>query len=310
MRNWLLLSSLIIILLSCQRDVDPTPNPDPPPTPTHRDTLNGWQKIETNLPDEFPDIAFITPAVGFLAGGKATYKTADSGKTWVVEPTITSRPVTINFLNNQYAFAVGHPNMAFTRNGGASWQVKNAPAAIDVAFVTPSTGYIIGNSVYKTVDTGNTWQPVGNRWGIPSSTIFFINEQQGWYAVSDTIYQTLNGGTNWTGKKIGAGRIQTVFFSDPLNGWLTADTSVYRTTNGGTTWIKSSVGAVTVDVQFLNTQVGYVSVYDGVFKTTDSGVTWVRSLTAPLSPFPELIFLDENTGWVTGSGNIIYRWKK
>lgn len=307
MRNWLLLL-FTSSLLACSRDNDPDPTPPPPPAPVSED----WQLIDTKLSDNFADIAFVNPAVGFLAGGQGTYKSIDSGKTWATETNISSRPVTINFLNNQYGYAVGSTGvMNFTRNGGTNWQTKNVDLASDVCFVSPSTGYVTSRSgLLKTVDSGNTWLKVAGSQNSFSLSVYFINEQQGWFAQGDTLYQTLNGGNSWAGKKMYGSLIHTVFFTDINNGWFTADSSVYRTVNGGTTWTKTSVPGQTFDVQFLNSQRGFVTSHTGVFKTSDGGTTWVRSLTANMGGFPEILFLDQNTGWVTSNGNVIYRWKK
>lgn len=310
MRNWLL-SLLLFSLLSCEKDDDPHPVPVEQP----KDELNGWQKIITKTNDYFTDIAFATPANGYLAGANGVYKTVDSGKTWLPEPSITAKPVTINFLNPQYGYAVGDNNMPLTNNGGASWLSKSVmpgKLVIDVCFVSPSNGYAALQSgpILKTNDTGNTWRPVGNFINRNCFSIFFLNEQQGWYATKDSLYHTTNGGSSWSSQKVTNSNIFTVFFTDPNHGWLTSDTSVYRTINGGTTWSKTSLDGNTFDIQFLNAQVGYVSVNNGVYKTTDGGTTWMKTLTAQLAPFPELLFLNENTGWVAGGQDIIYRWKK
>lgn len=305
MKNWLLLL-FVCSLFACSKDNDP--DPTPPPAPVSED----WQLIDTKLPDNFADIAFVNPAVGFLAGSNSTYKSIDSGKTWVTEPSIMSRPVTINFFNNQYGYAVGSGPMNFTRNGGTNWQTKNlGHLAYDVCFVNPSVGYVTSRSgLLKSVDSGSTWLRVaGSQYGF-SLSVCFLNEQQGWFAQNDTLYQTLNGGSSWTVKKMYGSIINTVFFTDLNNGWFTADSSVYRTVNGGTTWAKTSFPGQSIDIQFLNPQIGFVTLNSGVFKTTDGGATWVKSLTANMGSFPEILFLDQNTGWVTSNGNTIYRWKK
>ena len=316
-----LLSSLLfcaLVLGACSKpaDPDPMPTPTPVPTPTPTppltngtDTLNGWQKINTQANDGLFDVAFPTPSTGFMAGGNHFYRSTDSGKTWVKDATVTTNPVTVNFFNQQYGYAVGDAGVIVTTNGGATWQNKRFIPGGDVWFVTPSTGYLAGySSLYKSTDTGSTWIPLIQR-PYPQS-IFFLNEQQGWFGGRDSLYQTQNGGASWTGQKVTNGDVRTIYFSNSSIGWLTADSSVYRTTNGGSTWAKISLGASAFDLQFLNTQIGYVSITNSVLKTTDGGLTWKTTLAAPLNYFPELFFLDENTGWVTGDKGILYRWKK
>ena len=316
----LLLTGLLGLLffLSCKKSESPeTPSPPPPPsTPAVFDSLNGWQKINTNLNKNFSDVAFNTAATGVLATEDGVYKSADSGKTWVKEASIAHRSVTINYFNQQYGYGVGDYNMNLTTNGGSSWRTKNSFASsfgIDVCFVSPAIGYLANqsNGIYKTLDTGGTWQRLTaapNR-GFNLS-VFFLNEQQGWYSSGPYLFRTADGGNTWTEQKVSDEVIVTVCFANLNNGWLTADSSVYRTTNGGTSWTKTSLGSAVFDLQFLNTQTGYASTQKGVWKTIDGGATWKQNLYAPLPYFPELIFLDENTGWVTGQNGFIYRWKK
>ncbi|HEY0039242.1 MAG TPA: YCF48-related protein, partial [Flavisolibacter sp.] len=178
MRNWLL-PLLFFAGFACNKsnDPDPTPIPEQP-----QQELNGWQKITTNTNDNFADIAFTTPAVGYLAGANGVYKSADSGKTWVSEPAITTRPVTINFMDQQYGYAVGQVSMQITRNGGSDWQRKQltiSNQAIDVCFISPAIGYLAlqYGKILKTVDTGNTWQPIANFSNRECLSVFFLNEQ-------------------------------------------------------------------------------------------------------------------------------------
>lgn len=285
----------------------PPPTP-PPPTTSATDSLNGWQKINTQTDGYFFDVAFPTAANGFLAGGDIFYRSTDSGKTWTKDLTLITHPVTINFLNPQYGYAVGDGEVTVTTNGGATWRKKSFSPAADVWFVTPSTGYLAGERLARTTDTGSTWLPLIQRTHIQS--VFFLNEQQGWCGGKDSLYQTQNGGASWAGRKVTDDEIKTIWFSNASAGWFTADSSVYRTTDGGNSWAKTNLGALAFDLQFLNTQTGYASVTGGVFKTTDGGLTWKKNLTATLNYFPELFFLDENTGWVTGDKGILYRWKK
>lgn len=312
MRKLLSCLCLSVLLFACRKSSTPDPVP---PTVVTTDSLNGWQKINTGIAGSFADVAFVTPATGFLAASNGLYRSVDSGKTWAREPAITSFPVTINFLNAQYGYAVGDNYMYVTANGGASWQRKTVyPSRLvaDVWFVNPSTGFagLQGGPLLKTTDTGNTWQPVPNLINHEWYSVFFLNEQQGWCATKDSLFRTTNGGAAWTGRKVTNDYIFTVFFATPSNGWLASDSSVYRTADGGATWSKTSLGSPAFDLQFLSAQIGYASALNAVFKTTDGGMTWKKDLAATLTYFPELHFLDENTGWVIGANNTLYRWKK
>lgn len=310
MKTFLFVFCSLTLFLSCNK-----PSSDlAPPSPV-TESLNGWQKISTGAVGGLSDIAFSSPANGVLSSGTTMLRSTDSGKTWNPLPAIINRISTVNFLNGQYGYAVGENQFYLTTDGGVTWRPKSSLTGrigVDVCFLTPSTGYTLRepDGVLKTTDTGSTWQPLATFNDAFSFCVFFLDAQRGWYTKKDSLFRTVNGGTTWTGQRVGGGPILTVFFVDPSNGWLTADTSVYRTTNGGTSWSATSLGAMTADLHFLNGQIGYVSTIDGVWKTTDGGLSWKRDLKAILNNFPELIFLDENTGWVTGNGDVIYRWKK
>ena len=308
----------LIIFTSCKKSETTSTPPTPPPTPPNVpafDSLNGWQKINTQINSGFYDIAFSTAANGVLATTNGVYKSVDSGKTWVKETSINNLSVTINFYNQQYGYGVGEADMNITSNGGSSWRRKNVFASnlgTDVFFVTPAIGYITNqqNGIYKTTDTGNTWQRLPSASRGYNLSVFFLNDQQGWYSSGPYLLRTSDGGNTWAEQKVSDDVIVAVCFANTSNGWLTADSSVYRTTNGGANWTKTSLGSAVFDLQFLNAQTGYATTQKGVWKTTDGGATWKQNLYAPLPYFPELIFLDENTGWVTGQNGLIYRWKK
>jgi photosystem II stability/assembly factor-like uncharacterized protein len=115
----------------------------------------------------------------------------------------------------------------FTNDGGHSWSGIETPAVIGRAqFITPNVGWYLGKDdpapgviarLYKTTDSGKTWQLVNENLPLPLGTqLIFINEvdgyaynlyasrQQNVYKTFDEragttpyLYQTSDGGLTW-----------------------------------------------------------------------------------------------------------------
>jgi photosystem II stability/assembly factor-like uncharacterized protein len=313
MRTYITTLVLIVFLCSCSQTNDPVdPNPDPvPPT---QDTLNGWQKYFAGDSLLISDIAFVSPSKGYISiASKGIYKSVDSGKTWQLMPLPDNakKIATINFLNSQYGYCVGE-SFGYTTNGGDSWNFKPIPDnfKVDVWFISASTGFVAGhNGIYKTADTGTTWQKVG-----PGCIgVQFLNSQVGWatsYSSPYLIYKTEDGGNTWTTKFTNdTEAFFTVFFADINNGWAMGNTTMVKTTDGGNSWQKFVHGTSSgFDIQFLNNQLGYRTEGSKISKTIDGGITWTNDLIQP-SKIGELFFLDSNHGWAGGANGAVLRWK-
>lgn len=192
-------------------------------------------------------------------GGVA--RSSDGGRTWATSvvpgriPNYGNTNVTaLSMVDGQVGYAGGIDGtynyvLARTANGGQTWQLINGTFNFDfrsLKFVSPTTGFATGYSdLYKTTDSGQSWQPVRlGQYGRPSS-VDFVDAQVG-YALDEyaVVYKTTDGGATWTHLEINrsrgyaAGHTLRLHFFDRDNGCVQDDAgSIFRTADGGRTWI-------------------------------------------------------------------------
>lgn len=157
----------------------------------------------------------------------------------------------------------------------------------DLNFINIQTGWVCGNNgtLLKTTNGGNKWFEQNT--GIidrPLNSIHFINENTGWGCTSlintaGIIMKTTNGGNNWILQYSSPNKsFLSLFFVDSLKGWISASGSggwVYRTNDNGNSWdsIFVTTGAAR-DIEFINSQTGWVTMGSRIYKTVDGGTSW------------------------------------
>lgn len=149
--------------------------------------------------------------------------------------------------------------------------------------------------------------------------VFFINENVGWAANGyyAAVYKTIDGGVTWTLQMSNATMgtnyyFRNIEFLDENIGFLgTLNGVLFKTINGGTTWTAvTNFPTNPAAICGLDT-VGTSTVYGcgayfgpaSIIKSTDSGATWQYiDMSAYAIGLVELLFLDENHGYVSGKG--------
>ncbi|MEM8529057.1 MAG: hypothetical protein AAGG68_30780 [Bacteroidota bacterium] len=101
------------------------------------------------------------------------------------------------------------------------------------------------------------------------------------------------------------------FLNKNLGFLIGGDEVILRTENGGSQWVGSFAGCdcVTYDAQFVNEQIGFVSmlervdfpvedfIHGGFLKTTDRGISWERLESPQLGVPREVFFFSEREGF-------------
>lgn len=157
----------------------------------------------------------------------------------------------------------------------------------------------------------------------PSTTgryddVFFLNENLGWAARggNGTVFKTTNGGVSWTEQTVSSATGQYFrnieFLNENIGFVGTLNSNFYKTTNGGTTWTRvNNITPYPEAICGLDT-VGASTVYGCgawfspayVIKSTDSGTTWKYiDMSAYATALVEVLFIDENVGFVSGGDN-------
>jgi photosystem II stability/assembly factor-like uncharacterized protein len=189
-------------------------------------------------------------AGGRVGGPAAMMESFDKGRTWSSRDMsgVTGMILDIHFVDEQTGFIAGatdsaetkaHARILKTSDGGKTWRaVFESPRAVDnnwkLAFPSAQVGYATIMSydapkedargyVAKTVDGGETWQPVivttDSQW-IPYG-INFLDENHGWVGGSTGGYETTDGGKTWRKVEMGL-YVNKIRFMLKPNGGVTA----------------------------------------------------------------------------------------
>lgn len=176
------------------------------------------------------------------------------------------------------------------------------------------------------------WTPLD----LPKSTryddVFFIDEQTGWAVGGGarTIYKTTDGGQSWTLKfqsPTDPDYLRSIEFVSASIGYAgSLNGRLYQTLDGGETW-ENIAARVPVSLTYQDNPVTSLPGICGlsaptenviygagiwnngpayVIKTTDAGQNWQTfDMSAFATQLVDILFLDENEGYVTGQANPI-----
>ncbi len=133
-------------------------------------------------------------------------------------------------------------------------------------------------------------------------SVFFVSPSTGWaVGQSSTVLKTTNGGTNWFPQTAGApGFLYSVFFIDPNTGWTVGQSGAIRkTTDSGSSWFPQVSGFsqnYLYSVCFTDVNIGYICGSGGlIIKTTDGGTSWTQQETGVTNTLSCIFFPPSST---------------
>ncbi|MCX6134382.1 MAG: YCF48-related protein [Ignavibacteriales bacterium] len=209
---------------------------------------------------------------------------------------------------------------------GITWRnqsVSSYAYLMGVHFVTPSTGWVVGNSgvILKTSNGGKNWNVQNGAGSVYLNSVFFADSLTGWAAgESGKLFVTRDGGSTWISQATGVTQtLNRVRFLNPSKGWIAAGGGVVlRTTDGGSTWLASSTGSseYVYSVFSLDGSTVWAVDRNGVYKSSDGGATWVKNTT--VSYTADMFFTSPQKGWVlaqrgfyrTTNGGVSWLWSE
>jgi hypothetical protein len=234
----------------------------------------------SNIKEWCSSLFFISDAIGFATSenGKI-YKTEDSGVNWSLLNTVSSLPLSGSFFLNK--------NIGYAFGGKAN--------------CSPNPCTVPGSILYKSINGGNTWakQNIPYKWSELNSAYFF-NENSGYIVGLGLCLKTNNGGTSWQSVSIGNNNIKEISFKSQNVGYcISLMGDLLKTEDGGQTWTEINVGTEkgTLNISFLNEDVGYVNYYGHLYRTNDGGKSW-DSIQTTDDTIIYTHFINENTGLI------------
>jgi photosystem II stability/assembly factor-like uncharacterized protein len=271
--------------------------------------------------------------VWVVGEGGTILKTTDGGSTWnEINCPVTYNLNNVDFVNADTGMVGGHcdidTEIMRTTNGGTSWELKHLDnmdyTIYDIEYVEGGSGE--SAKAYITAGLSLTWatEDVGESWGGTSiqggcgasdiQSICFLNKNEGWFVgtpVSSTgvsIIHTTDGGmtyetqTNPTDPDI---KLNSVSFADNQHGIAAGiNPWILVTSDGGKNWETRSVSNYRWESVHMNPsgKAWAVGMNGIILYSTDWGNTWTTQESGVTTELWEVIFIDDNEGWIVGGG--------
>ncbi|MAF65406.1 MAG: hypothetical protein CMJ84_07095 [Planctomycetes bacterium] len=283
-----------------------------------------------------------------LSASPARAQTSD----WSVLANLGTMLLGIDASDEDRVWACGAQNgvgatIYHSADGGQNWNLQAAGNAVAVWWsvidmVSAQVGYVGGDFVFgfgsaamKTVDGGQTWQPIQPHSGgflvtqwrdvcaLDADHVWYLGEWVG-LGASSGVARSTNGGASFSWHESATGIApRAVHFVDANTGWLacgewpdpnTTMTEfkglIARSDDGGATWVNqvqlpNGVDSYFIDVQFLDAQNGW-AVADGeptgrIYRTTDGGASWsIHTLPNPDFTLASVHMITLQEGWAAG----------
>jgi hypothetical protein len=198
--------------------------------------------------------------------------------------------ISVDQISSQTIYAGTDGGLLKSDNRGGSWSLAQSgitDVSIHAVAVAPNNSKILyaGSEtagVFKSIDAGNSWTPVGSGIPIASYAMTIVidpNNSQKVYVgtINNGLYLSTDGGGSWTGD----GHVHTVnaIAIDPKNGQtIYAGSDSYglvKSSDGGATWVQANMaGRVTsIIVDPSDSQTIYFGTTAGLFKSTNGGTS-------------------------------------
>lgn len=280
----------------------------------------------------------LEPAGSKSVSSIVIFKTVDGGKSWKsqkffdISSDIKGQMIySIHFKdgNNGWVLLSGgfdgpiYTDLYRTVDGGKTWQKSYShkeSGFAKVAFFDDKTGIVLPAfwdlmpKVYRTTDAGNTFDQLVQGTNLHFNAFHFMDSKTGFASNENGLVKTTDGGKSWSlVSDVKATYFERVkFFNDKEGIAICYDdagsTIVCSTTDGGNIWKNHKIqfDGFPQKLTFLDLQTCYAFSLEVdkriVKRSDDGGKTWKELLvdTAPEGQFNDLVFIDKNTGWMTG----------
>jgi photosystem II stability/assembly factor-like uncharacterized protein len=228
------------------------------------DSGESWAQVNTSTNRDFYGMCFIDGKTGWAVGGGnaiegLVFKTNDGGVSWALQSNPVSEALMdVFFVDADTGWAVGMSGIILkTTNGGATWAAQNSGGTswlVDVYFQNAQSGFAVGDgAILRTTDGGENWRSTFAD-GVVEE-VLFVDQLHGWAVGTaagvakgiggndpgihlltsgrSKIWQTADGGDNWTEQTLSTGGwLLGAYFTDLNSGFAVGSGgTIYRYSN-------------------------------------------------------------------------------
>lgn len=280
-----------------------------------------WTQISTGFNNSFNTVNIIDESNIILSSPNNIVKSNDGGTTW---ESLNILNVTVNktfFTSSLTGHAVCNGGTILkTVDGGLNWYTTQSTNTIPsdfftIYFINETTGFASQehDDIYKTIDGGETWMELS---GFSSAVynFYFLDENSG-FCVGEhgATFKTTDGGITWNPILFQNGYYDNtsmygIYFTDNNIGYATgARGRIIKTSDGGNSWSHHSPTYNDfMQLQFIDSNIGYAQSGNDFYKTTDNGNTWFLVGSLILESYDsnsDFTFVDQNLGYATTGGS-------
>lgn len=228
-------------------------------------------------------------------------------------PTINSG-VDIHFVTDEIGYIITNKEILKTTDSGENWSISQEISSANDLNFHNSSGFIVGNSgfVIKSIDNGNTWNPISMETNDNYNSVNVINEDTVLISSSNKIVSSYDGGNNWQSHDITGYSVNKTFFINSKIGHAACNSGkILKTIDGGLNWyVTESVSYFPSDfltIYFINSEVGFASrEHNDILKTVDGGETW-SEIDNTSDAIYSFYFIDELNGYISGDHGVIFK---
>ncbi len=243
--------------------------------------------IDPEIKMPLEDILFINDSVGYAVGGKAYNKgiilsTKNGGLAWKMDTLFDHALWAISSNHSNELNAVGFSGNFFIKKENEPWSFYRLPIWHEL------TGTLFDKNGGAFLSSGSSFK---------AGKIIHLNSD---YSV-DTIFEMQN-------------EIQQIAYSDSNSLVAVGYAAVFNSTNNGRSWTRNTLnGDYFLDVQFPETQTGFIIGFSGtIFKTIDGGISWKKlkssgNLLFGEDTFLSMAFRNADVGYVCGQFGLLMK---
>ena len=260
------------------------------------------------------------------AGGRASETACLSSGTGAAGAAGTSSAASIQFVSPGIGFAAGGGEVLATTDAGGAWTVelRTASALGQLDFVSATDGWIpSGAGLLATTDGGHCWVDLGSGGTARIDAVHFYSPTDGWGlagsglpvggvagpgdpithgAAGATLVATTDGGRSWHSVPGSPRGVQSACTSGGTVGFASTEGRIWRTADGGASWsvvanpgglstggndpavIELSCAGATGAWAVVNSRQGAAGTVPWAIYASPSGTSWTPVAQAMLGP--------------------------